>query len=159
MMRVGQGYDLHRLEAGRPLVLGGVTVPFDRGLVGHSDADVLTHAIIDALLGAAALGNIGALFPDTDPAYKDADSMQLLAAVRERLEGDGYRFVNLDATVVAEAPKLNPHIAAIRDRIADALGMDLGAVSVKAKTNELVGPEGRGEAISAQAVALIERRS
>lgn len=159
MMRIGQGYDLHRLESGRPLIMGGVTVPFDKGLIGHSDADVLTHAVIDALLGAAALGNIGILFPDTDPAYRDADSLKLLAAVAERLEGNGYTVVNIDATVVAEAPKLGPYLVQMRERIAGVLDIEPSAVSVKAKTNERVGPEGRGEAISAQAVALLERVS
>ncbi len=156
MIRVGQGYDLHRLEPGRALVLGGVTVPFDKGLAGHSDADVLTHAIIDALLGAAALGNIGLLFPDTDPAYRGADSLKLLRAAAERVAGSGYRVVNIDSTIVAEAPKLNPYLGQMRDRIAAILGIDSAAVSVKAKTNERVGPEGRGEAISAQAIALLE---
>jgi 2-C-methyl-D-erythritol 2,4-cyclodiphosphate synthase len=159
MMRIGQGYDLHRLEPGRPLILGGVAVPFDRGLAGHSDADVLTHAIIDALLGAAALGNIGLLFPDTDPAYLDADSLKLLGAVVERLRENGYAVVNIDATIVAEAPKLNPFLVQMRERIAGVVGIESSGVSVKAKTNERVGPEGRGEAISVQAVALLERAS
>ncbi len=159
MMRVGQGYDLHRLESGRPLVLGGVTVPFDKGLVGHSDADVVVHAIIDALLGAAALGNIGLLFPDSDPAYRGADSLKLLASVAKRLRGDGFVIGNLDATIVAEAPKLNPYLPKMRAQIAATLGVELSAVSIKAKTNEQVGPEGRGEAMSAHAIALIERES
>lgn len=158
-MRIGQGYDLHRLEPGRPLILGGVTVPFERGLVGHSDADVVIHSVIDALLGAAALGNIGQSFPDTDPEYKDADSMGLLAATLKQLAANGYDIVNIDATIVAEKPKLSPYLPQMRDRIAATLGIDTGAVSVKAKTNECVGPEGRGEAISAQAVALIKRIS
>ena len=159
MMRVGQGYDLHRLELGRPLVLGGVSVPFEKGLAGHSDADVAVHAIIDALLGAAALGNIGLMFPDTDPAHRNADSLKLLASVAKRLRGDGFEIGNIDATVVAEAPKLNPYLPQMRERIAATLGVKLSAVSIKAKTNEGVGPEGRGEAISAHAVALIERES
>ena len=157
MIRVGMGYDLHQLVDGRPLILGGVTIPFDRGLKGHSDADVLAHAITDALLGAAALGNIGQLFPDTDPQYKDADSMALLAIAHERVREAGYSVVNIDSTVVAQEPKLNPHILAIRQSIAGCLGVDLDQVSVKAKTNEHVGPEGRGEAISTQAAALLER--
>lgn len=157
MIRIGQGYDLHVLAEGRRLVLGGVKVPHDRGLAGHSDADVLCHAITDALLGAAALGNIGQHFPDTDPAYKDADSVRLLQAAQGLLRGAGYGIVNIDSTVIAQQPKLNPHIPAIRARLAEALGLDLGQVSVKAKTNERVGPEGREEAISAHAVALIQR--
>lgn len=159
MMRIGQGYDLHRLESGRPLVLGGVTVPFDKGLAGHSDADVVIHAIIDALLGAAAIGNIGLLFPDTDPAYRNANSLKLLESVAKRLRGDGFVIGNIDATIVAEAPRLNPYLPQMRERIAATLGVALSAVSIKVKTNERVGPEGRGEAISAQAVALIERSS
>jgi len=157
MIRVGQGYDLHRLVAGRPLILGGVTVPHDRGLLGHSDADVLAHAITDALLGAAALGNIGQLFPDNDPAFKDADSLELLRAACRHVAGAGYRLVNVDSTVVAQRPKLNPHVPEIRARLAEVLGLPLDCVSVKAKTNEGAGPEGAEEAISAQAVALIAR--
>lgn len=158
MIRVGTGYDLHRLVPERPLILGGVKVPFERGLAGHSDADVLAHAVTDALLGAAALGNIGTLFPDTDPAYKDADSLALLRRAHERVRAAGYEVVNIDATIVAQAPKLNPHTAAMRGNLAAALDLPLDRISVKPKTNEGVGPEGRGEAISAQAVALIERR-
>ena len=158
-MRIGIGYDLHRLEPGRPLILGGQAIPFERGLQGHSDADVLTHAVIDALLGAAALGNIGALFPDTDPRYKDADSQKLLQEVVRHLEENGWRIVNIDTNIVAQRPRLNPHIDSIRRRLAQCLGIALECVSVKAKTNEEVGPEGREEAMSAQAVALIERRS
>lgn len=157
MIRVGQGYDLHRLEPGRALVLGGVMVPFEKGLVGHSDADVLTHAIIDALLGAAAIGNIGLLFPDTDLAYRGADSLKLLHLAAERVAGSGYRVVNIDSTIIAEAPKLNPYLGHMRDKIAGVLGIDSAAVSVKAKTNERVGPEGRGEAISAHAIVLLDR--
>lgn len=154
-MRVGLGYDLHRLEVGRPLILGGVTVPFEKGLIGHSDADVLAHAITDALLGAAALGNIGQHFPDTDPTYKGADSLKLLQATHAMLNEAGYVIINIDSTVIAQQPKLNPHISAIRESLAQCLGLALDRISVKAKTNELVGPEGRGEAISAQAIALI----
>ena len=157
MMRVGQGYDLHRLEPGRTLVLGGIAVPFDKGLAGHSDADVVAHAIIDALLGAAALGNIGLMFPDTDPAFHGADSMALLATVAQKLVSERWKIANIDATIVAEAPKLNPYLPRMAERIGSALGIDPGAISIKVKTNERVGPEGRGEAISAQAVALIER--
>lgn len=157
MIRIGIGYDLHRLVEGRPLVLGGVTVPFERGLAGHSDADALAHALTDALLGAAALGNIGQLFPDTDPRYKDADSLHLLREVVRLVRDAGYRIVNVDSNIVAQQPKLNPHIDAIRTSIAGSLGIAVEHVSVKAKTNELVGPEGRGEAISAQAVVLLER--
>jgi 2-C-methyl-D-erythritol 2,4-cyclodiphosphate synthase len=157
VIRVGIGYDLHRLEEGRPLILGGIHVPYDRGLTGHSDADVLAHAITDALLGAAALGNIGQLFPDTDPRYKDADSMQLLRNVVGLVNEHGYHIVNVDSNVVAQQPKLNPHIDAIRTSLAACLGLSVERVSVKAKTNEHVGPEGRGEAISAQAVLLLER--
>ncbi len=154
-MRIGIGYDLHRLEAGRALILGGVQIPFEKGLMGHSDADALAHAIIDALLGAAALGNIGMLFPDTDPQYKNADSMKLLAAAAALLAQAGWRIGNIDANIVAQRPKLNPHIPAMRENLAACLGMPMGCVSVKAKTNEHVGPEGREEAISAQAVALL----
>ncbi len=155
MIRVGLGYDLHRLEEGRKLILGGVLVPYDVGLAGHSDADVLAHAITDALLGAAALGNIGQHFPDTDPRYKDADSMELLRNVVGMVNERGYHIVNVDSNVVAQQPKLNPHIDAIRASLAACLGLPLDAVSVKAKTNERVGPEGRGEAISAQAIVLL----
>ena len=155
-MRIGLGYDLHRLEAGRPLILGGVDVPFEKGLAGHSDGDALAHAITDALLGAAALGDIGRHFPDTDPAYKDADSMALLGMISERIREEGYRIVNVDANVIAQAPKLSPHIDAIRARLAKCLDLDIADVLVKAKTNEGVGPEGRGEAISVQAIALLE---
>ncbi|MBM3289451.1 MAG: 2-C-methyl-D-erythritol 2,4-cyclodiphosphate synthase [Candidatus Hydrogenedentes bacterium] len=156
MIRAGIGYDLHRLIEGRPLILGGVTVPFEKGLDGHSDADALAHAITDALLGAAALGNIGQHFPDTDPRYKDADSIQLLRHTADLLRAAGYRIVNIDANIVAQRPKLNPHLDAIRARLAECLGIPLDRISVKAKTNELVGPEGRGEAISTEAIALIE---
>lgn len=157
-MRIGLGYDLHRLEAGRPLIIGGVHIPYELGHVGHSDADVLAHAITDALLGAAALGNIGQHFPDDDPAYKDADSLRLLSAAHELVKNAGYRIINIDSNIVAQQPKLNPHIAAIRENLAACLGMNAGDISVKAKTNETVGPEGRGEAISAQAIVLIECR-
>lgn len=156
MFRIGIGYDLHRLESGRPLILGGVVIPHDKGLVGHSDADVLAHAITDAILGAAALGNIGQHFPDTDPRYKGADSLELLRRAMELTAKAGYAIVNLDSTIVAQRPKLNPHIDAMRTRLSECLGLDTARISVKAKTNEAVGPEGREEAISAQAVVLLE---
>ena len=155
-MRIGQGYDLHRLEAGYPLILGGVTTPHKKGLAGHSDADVLTHAIIDALFGAAALGNIGQHFPDTDPQYKGADSLLLLKEASAILYKAGWYVVNIDSTIIAQQPKLNPHLDAIRARLAETIGIDIGRISVKAKTNEHVGPEGREEAISVHAVVLIE---
>ena len=155
-MRVGIGYDLHRLEPGRPLILGGVEVPFEKGLAGHSDGDALAHAITDALLGAAALGNIGQHFPDTDPAYKNADSMELLRHVAEMVISHGYTIGNLDANIVAQAPKLNPHLDAMRARLSEVLGIEIERISVKAKTNESVGPEGRGEAMSTQAIVLLE---
>ena len=156
-MRVGLGYDVHKLVEGRDLIIGGVTIPYEKGLLGHSDADVLLHAISDALLGAAALGDIGKLFPDNDPAYKDADSLVLLRKVGVKLTGLGYRPVNIDATVIAQAPKLAPHIPEMRKRIAFALGMDIDAVSVKATTEEGLGFSGEGLGISAHAVCLIEK--
>lgn len=156
MVRIGQGYDLHRLEAGYPLILGGITIPHDKGMVGHSDADVLAHAITDALLGAANLGNIGRLFPDTDPAYKGADSLDLLGQAYARVREAGWVVGNIDATVVAEQPRLNPHLDAIRASLAETLGVSVDAISVKPKTNEGVGPEGRKEAISVHAVALLQ---
>ena len=157
MMRIGTGYDLHRLTPSRPLILGGVNVPYELGLAGHFDADVLAHAVTDAVLGAAALGNIGMLFPDTDPACKDADSLVLLRRAHAHVRQAGYEVVNVDATIVAQAPKLNPYTDAMRGNLAAALDLPIECVSVKPKTNEGVGPEGRGEAISAQAVALIQR--
>jgi 2-C-methyl-D-erythritol 2,4-cyclodiphosphate synthase len=157
MIRTGTGYDLHRLTPGRPLILGGVTIPHAAGLAGHSDADVLAHAVTDALLGAAAMGNIGRLFPDTEPAWKDADSLDLLRAAWRRVREAGYRLENLDAVIIAEAPKLNPHIDAMRENLAAALGVEKDRVSIKPKTNEGLGPEGRREAISAQASVLIAR--
>ncbi|MCC6143580.1 MAG: 2-C-methyl-D-erythritol 2,4-cyclodiphosphate synthase [Candidatus Hydrogenedentes bacterium] len=156
MMRIGTGYDLHRLVEGRPLILAGVTIEHRLGLAGHSDADVVAHAITDALLGAAALGNIGMLFPDNDPAFKDADSLVLLREAYARVQAAGYTAVNIDCTIIAQAPKLNPHVEAMRRKIAETLGLEIGQVSIKPKTNEHVGPEGREEAISAQAVALVE---
>lgn len=156
--RVGIGYDVHRLVAGRPLVLGGVTIPAERGLVGHSDADVAIHAIVDALLGAAALGDIGQHFPPGDPAYKDIDSRRLLARARALLDRHGWRAVNVDCTIVAEAPKLAPHAAAMRAALGETLGIDPDRVGIKATTNEGIGFIGRAEGIAALAVALIERR-
>jgi 2-C-methyl-D-erythritol 2,4-cyclodiphosphate synthase len=156
MIRVGIGYDLHRLVDGRPLILGGVTIPSEKGLAGHSDADALCHAVTDALLGAAALGNIGQHFPDTDPEFHHADSMMLLAKAHALVAEAGYNLVNIDANIIAERPKMGPHLDAMRDRLADCLGIARDRISVKAKTNEGVGPEGRGEAISTQAVALVE---
>jgi 2-C-methyl-D-erythritol 2,4-cyclodiphosphate synthase len=155
MMRVGLGYDLHRLVEGRPLILGGVTVPFEKGLDGHSDADALAHAITDALLGAAALGNIGQHFPDTDPAYKGADSMRLLSETARLIHDAGYRVVNMDSNIIAQRPKLNPFLDAMRDSLAACLGLTREQISVKAKTNEGVGPEGRGEAIRTEAIVLL----
>jgi 2-C-methyl-D-erythritol 2,4-cyclodiphosphate synthase len=154
-MRVGQGFDVHALISGRRLVLGGVEIPFERGLAGHSDADVLLHAITDALLGAAALGDIGRHFPDTDPRYKDADSRVLLRDTAQLLAGRGFRIVNFDATVITEAPRLAPHIRSMVENIAADLAIDAGRVNVKAKTCERLGLVGRGEGIVAEAVALI----
>lgn len=157
-MRVGIGHDTHRLEAGRPLVLGGVRVEHPRGLAGHSDADVVLHALTDALLGAAGLGDIGDAYPDTDPAYRDADSTVFLRETLARLDRDGWRVVNLDVIVFAQEPKLGPVKAEIRQSLARLLGLDAGAVNVKAKTGERVGHIGRGEALSCQAVVLIDRK-
>lgn len=155
MIRIGIGYDLHRLVHGRPLILGGVNIPFDRGLEGYSDADALAHAVTDALLGAAALGNIGQHFPDTDPQYREVDSFFLLHRVLEMLRDRGWRIANLDANIVAQEPKLNPYLDAMRERLAECLQMPMDTVSVKVKTNEGVGAEGRGEAISTQVAVLI----
>ena len=156
-LRVGHGYDVHRLVEGRALILGGVTVPFDRGLLGHSDADVLTHAVMDALLGAAALGDIGKLFPDSDAAYAGADSIVLLERVTALLREHGWQVGNVDATVVAQTPKLAPYIPEMRRRLAEAMGLDVDGVSVKATTEERLGFTGSGEGMAAHAVALIER--
>jgi 2-C-methyl-D-erythritol 2,4-cyclodiphosphate synthase len=154
-MRVGHGFDAHRLVEGRPFVLGGVTIPFERGPLGHSDGDALTHAICDALLGAAALGDLGTHFPDTDPQWEGADSLKLLAAVHEQLVRRGWTIGNIDATVVVQAPKLAPHIAAMRDALAETLTLDIGKISVKAKTSEGMGYTGDGSGIAAHAVALL----
>ena len=156
-LRVGHGYDVHRLTTGRALVLGGVTVPYDRGLDGHSDADVLVHAVMDALLGAAAAGDIGKLFPDSDEAFRGISSIELLRRVKAHLENISFAVVNIDATIVAQAPKLAPYREEMRQNIADALGIDVVQVSVKATTEEHLGFTGRGEGIAAHAVVLIER--
>ena len=159
MIRIGHGYDVHRLVEGRRLILGGVEIPHETGLLGHSDADVLLHAIADALLGAAALGDIGKLFPDNDPAYKDADSLLLLRKVGVHLYTAGYRIVNIDATILAQAPKLSPHIREMRANIARTLELDPSAVRVKATTEEGLGFTGDKSGIAAHAVCLIESLS
>lgn len=156
-MRIGHGYDVHRLVEGRKLILGGVEIPFEKGLDGHSDADVLVHAVMDALLGAAALGDIGKLFPDNDERYLGADSVELLKKVRDVLQEHGWKLSNLDATVIAQRPKLAPYIDTMRKRIAVALETDAENVSVKATTEERLGFTGSGEGIAAHAVCLIER--
>lgn len=156
-MRIGHGYDVHQLVEGRKLILGGVEIPYEKGLLGHSDADVLTHAVMDALLGAAALGDIGQHFPDSDPAYKGADSLALARAVRQKLSEAGWRLGNLDATILCQAPKLAPHIPAMRQNLAAALAVPPEQVSVKATTEEHLGFTGAGQGIAAHAVALIER--
>ncbi|ULJ69601.1 2-C-methyl-D-erythritol 2,4-cyclodiphosphate synthase [Wielerella bovis] len=154
-LRIGQGYDVHRLVANRPLILGGITIPFDKGLDGHSDADALLHAITDALLGAAALGDIGKLFPDTAAENKDADSRELLRVAYAAVQQAGWRVVNVDSTIIAQQPKLRGYIDAMRANIAADLGLDIGAVNVKGKTNEKLGYLGRMEGIEAQAVVLL----
>ncbi len=154
-MRIGTGYDVHRLAEDRKLILGGVEIPYERGLMGHSDADVLLHAVMDALLGAAALGDIGKHFPDSDPAYKGISSMALLEKVGELLAQKGFIVENIDSTIIAQAPKMRPYIDRMRGNIADALGLDAEYVSVKATTEEGLGFTGAGEGISAQAVCLL----
>ena len=154
-IRVGQGFDVHALVAGRKLILAGVTIEYPLGLAGHSDADVLTHAVIDALLGAAGLGDIGAMFPDTDERYRGADSMRLLDAAWARVRAEGWRLGNLDCTVVAQQPKIAPYVDAMRTVLATALGVEKGAVSVKGKTTEKLGFTGRGEGIAAIVSALL----
>ena len=156
-MRIGIGYDVHQLVEGRKLVLGGVSIPFEKGLLGHSDADVLVHAINDALLGACALGDIGKHFPDTDPAYKDISSIKLLNRVKDLLSVHGYKVVNIDSVICAERPKLAPYIDEMRKNIAETLSIAVDRVSIKATTTEGLGFEGKGEGISAQAVCLIEK--
>lgn len=155
MFRIGHGYDVHRLVEGRALILGGVNIPYEKGLLGHSDADVLAHAISDALLGAAALGDIGALFPDNDPAFEGADSLRLMEQVVAHLKASGYSVVNIDATVLAQRPKLRPYIDTMRRNIAAACGIDWSCVSVKATTEEGLGFTGTGEGMAAHAVCLI----
>jgi 2-C-methyl-D-erythritol 2,4-cyclodiphosphate synthase len=156
-LRIGEGWDVHQLVSGRPLILGGVTIPHSHGLLGHSDADALLHAITDALLGAAGLGDIGQHFPDTDAAFRGADSMQLLQAAAQRVRAAGWAIVNIDSTIVAQAPKMAPHIAAMRQRIAAGLDLAADAVNVKAKTAEKMGPVGEGRAIETRAVCLLTR--
>ena len=155
MIRIGTGYDVHKLTEGRKLILGGVQIPHEKGLLGHSDADVLVHAVMDALLGAAALGDIGKLFPDNDVAYKDADSIKLLQKVGEVLDANGYKVNNIDSTIVAQRPKLASYIEKMRTNIADALGVSLCCVSVKATTTERLGFEGEELGISSQAVCTL----
>lgn len=157
MLRIGHGYDVHRLVEGRKLIVGGVEIPHEKGLLGHSDADVLLHAISDALLGAAALGDIGCLFPDTDERFKGADSLLLLKEVVSVLKENGYSVVNIDSTLLAQRPKMRPHIDEMRKNIADACGISADFVSVKATTEEKLGFTGREEGISAHAVCLIEK--
>ncbi len=159
VMRIGEGWDTHALVEGRPLVLGGITIPHDKGLLGHSDADALLHALTDALFGAAGLGDIGRHFPDTAEAFRGADSAVLLVEAVRRVREQGWSVVNVDSTIVAQAPKMAPHIPAMRACIAQALGIDEGAVNVKAKTAERMGPVGRGESIEARAVCLLVRGS
>ena len=158
-MRIGQGYDVHALVPGRKLVIGGVTIPFAKGLAGHSDADVLIHAVCDALLGAAALGDIGRHFPDTDPRYKGADSRVLLREVAAKVRGAGFSIANLDATLHAEAPRMAPHIPAMIANLSADLGLESGQLNIKAKTAERLGAIGRGEGIAAEAIALLDTRS
>ena len=158
MVRIGQGYDVHHLVDDRKLILGGVEIPWDKGLLGHSDADVLLHAVMDALLGAAAMGDIGKLFPDTDPHYAGADSRGLLRQVRALLEAEGWEIGNVDATVVAQRPRLAPYIPEMRSRMASDLGISPDQVSVKSTTEEHLGFTGREEGIAAMAIALLDRR-
>lgn len=155
-MRIGHGYDVHRLVEGRKCIIGGVDIPHEKGLLGHSDADVLLHAMMDAVLGAMAAGDIGKLFPDNNPTYKGADSLVLTRRVAEVMTQRGYRLGNIDATVIAQAPKLAPHIPAMRERIAEAFGVEVDRVSVKATTEERLGFTGSGEGIAAHAVCLLE---
>ncbi len=156
-MRIGHGYDVHRLCENRKLIIGGVEIEYEKGLLGHSDADVLLHAVSDSLLGAAAMGDIGGMFPDNDPAFKDADSLVLLKKVVERLADAGYKTVNIDATIIAQKPKMSPHILNMRQNIAAALGVDTDCVNVKATTEEKLGFTGSGEGISAHCVCLIDK--
>ena len=155
-MRVGIGYDSHRFVAGRPLILGGLTIPHTQGLAGHSDADAVAHALTDAILGAAGAGNIGQLFPDTDPQWKDADSMELLRTAHELVRGRGFRLAQADCSIITERPKLGPHLGAMAASLAERVGLSAGAINVKAKTNEGMGFIGRGEGLAVIAVALLE---
>jgi 2-C-methyl-D-erythritol 2,4-cyclodiphosphate synthase len=157
MSRAGIGYDLHRLAEGRKLILGGIELPFPKGPVGHSDGDALAHAMCDALLGAAGLGDIGTHFPDTDPRWKDAPSLRFLEHIRDLLAENGLRIVHIDATVITEKPKLGPHFPAMREALAKSLGISTSTINLKAKTNEGVDAIGRGEAIAAQAIATLDR--
>lgn len=154
-MRVGMGYDVHRLVEGRELILGGVTIPWEKGLLGHSDADVLVHAVMDALLGAAAMGDIGKHFPDTDPAYKGISSMKLLRHVGDLLEQENYQIINIDATIIAQKPKMAPHIPQMVKNVAETLGLETSQVNIKATTEEGLGFTGNGEGISAQAICAL----
>lgn len=157
-LRIGHGYDVHRLVEGRDLILGGVNIPWKLGLLGHSDADVLAHAIMDAILGAAAMGDIGMLFPDNDPTYKGADSLSLLTEVMRRVREAGYEVVNIDATVLAQAPKLSPHKQQMRQNLADAAGLDVTQLSVKATTEEGLGWTGSSEGMAVHAIALLTKK-
>ncbi len=155
-MRIGMGYDVHRLESGRDLIVGGVKIEYEKGLLGHSDADVLTHAIMDAILGAACLGDIGLHFPDTAGEYKDISSIVLLERVRDLIKEAGYEIGNIDATIIAQAPKMRPYIDAMREKIAEALCIDINQINIKATTEEHLGFTGRGEGISSQAICLLK---
>ena len=157
-MRIGMGYDVHKLAEGRKMIIGGVEIPYEKGLLGHSDADVLLHAISDALLGACAMGDIGGMFPDTDKKWKDADSLKLLSAVVKRLDESGFSIENIDSTVIAQKPKLKPYIDEMRANIAKACGVDISFVSVKATTEERLGFTGREEGIAAHAVCLVNNK-
>ena len=156
-LRIGHGYDVHRLKTGRALILGGVTIPYDLGLDGHSDADVLVHAIIDALLGALALDDIGTLFPDTDPKYKDADSMVLLRHVYEKIQAEGYKINNIDSNIIAQNPKMMPYIPKMKEALAYLMGLEPSDISIKAKTKEKLDAVGESKAIEANAVVILER--
>lgn len=156
-MRIGHGYDVHKLVEGRDLIVGGVKIPYEKGLLGHSDADVLLHAVSDSLLGAAAMGDIGGMFPDNDPKFLDADSLVLLRRVFERLRESGYKVINVDATIIAQRPKMKPYIPEMRMNIAAALSTSIDNISVKATTEEEMGFTGRGEGISAHCVCLIDK--
>jgi 2-C-methyl-D-erythritol 2,4-cyclodiphosphate synthase len=155
-MRIGHGYDVHRLVDGRKLIIGGVEIEYEKGLLGHSDADVLLHAISDALLGSAALGDIGGMFPDNDPQYKDADSLELLKKVAKRINDNGYRIINIDSTVIAQNPKMKPYIEQMRKNIANACNIEMNYISVKATTEEGLGFSGAGEGIAAHCICLID---